>query len=189
MKGVKIRSSRSWYGPDFTPKPFQIPYIDNLGRYTGHTLYEWTCESRQAFATIYATISNRLINYCKRHNPWTIVKKHLRSIAMVSFVYSQNHSLHLWDRVLWMARNLTIRGRSLHKIGLHFFCKLSDNIRFVYGQVCSQTNWLFFRAERPRDKLLFEKRSLRLMKIRPKARSLFKVIAIDSAAHRAAKVL
>jgi hypothetical protein len=35
---------------------------------------------------------------------------------------------------------------------VRYLVKANENIRFVYSQVASQTNWLLFRAERPRDK-------------------------------------
>lgn len=153
--GLCIRSSNRWTGAKFFARARLLPYIDKLGRFTGHSPLEWVCGPSAYIATVTATISKRLFRYCLRHNPMRVVERNIERIVRCSYLYATTKNSYLWDRVLFCSRNLEKNGALMHRILLFFLCKTNDSIRFVYSQVCLQTNWLLFRAERPRDKFAF----------------------------------
>jgi len=155
-KAISIRSSTRWLDTFKTPNGgLSVPFIDELGRITGHTLYRWSCDPRSLITTVVATISNRLVRFCRRHNPWHIVRGHLKALLEASAYYAFSKNSYFWDRVLHFSRNLKKRGNLIRSTRLSFSSKWDDNKRFVYSQVTFQTNWLLFRAFRPRDKSHF----------------------------------
>lgn len=155
QKGISIRNSIRWLDCMKSPSGgFNVPFIDRLGRYTGHSLYKWACDPRSLIATTVSTISKRLVDYCRRHNPWYVVKRNLSRIVRASAYYAMSKNAYMWDRVLFFARNLEKNGSLLHRVTLFFVSKLDDHKRFVYSHVCFQTQWLLFRAKWPRDKSL-----------------------------------
>jgi len=164
-RAISVRNSKRWLrclplpNENGIGREYEIPYIDNLGRFTGHTIYRWACEPQVALATIISTVARKLLSYSRKHNKWWVVKKHFHSIVKAAYVYSISKNLWFWDRVLFFCRNLQSKGSLVHKYALKFLCKTDDNIRFVYSQVCLQTNWLLSQAKRPCDKsALNEKR-------------------------------
>jgi hypothetical protein len=155
-KGIKIRSSRSWISCFNTPNGgLEVPYIDGLGRFTGHTLYKWSCDPRSLIATTVSTIAHRAMVYARRHNKRYIVNRFSKAILGAAAYYAISKNSHFWDRFLYFCRNLQERGRLIHRLRLFFSSKWDDNKRFVISQVIFQTNWLLFRALRPRDKSHF----------------------------------
>jgi len=153
MKGVSVRSSLRWVDIlRFPTTPYDIPHIDRLGRYTGFTRYRWSCDPRSAIATVVATIASRLRAYCRRHNDARFIRQNDHRILRAAALYALTKNSYMWDRVLFFARNLEKRGKLIHTCLLRFLSKLDENNQFVYSQVSYQTNWLLFRALRPRDK-------------------------------------
>lgn len=152
--GFSFRTSRRWYPAPLFKRDWKLPYLNQLGKFTGHSIYEWTAFSPSVVSSITSSIATRLDRYCRKHNPRRFVDKNLKRIVAVSYLYACTRNDYLWDRVLFFCRNLQEKGPLLHRLFLKFLCKTSDSIRFVYSQVCSQTHWLLFRAERPRDKLV-----------------------------------
>jgi len=170
QKGVSIRSSCSWIDTFKTPNGgLDVPFIDKLGRFTGSTLYKWSCDPRSLIATVVSTISKRLVDYCRRHNKYSVIKKHLRSLLGASAYYAFTKDLRFWDRILFFCRNLQERGNLVHRLRLLFSSRWDDNKRFVYSQVIFQTDWLLFRAARPRDKSHFFKERARSRWSNPEA--------------------
>lgn len=155
-KAINIRSSRSWIQCFNTPNGgLNVPYIDNLGRFSGHTLYKWSCDPRSLVATVTSTIARRVMVYARRHNKAYLVRRYSKSILGAAAYYAMSKNSHFWDRILYFCRNLQKCGTLIHRLRLFFSSKWDDNKRFVISQVIFQTNWLLFRAFRPRDKSLF----------------------------------
>lgn len=156
MRGIMVRNSDRWADTSKIPHGvYNVPFIDNLGRYTGSTLYKWFCEPSQLVATTVATIARRLSNYCLRHNKRHIVLRNMPRILRASAYYAMSKNSWFWDRILFFSRNLEKHGNRILHWTIKFVNKGDDNKRFVYGQVSSQTNWLLFRAAKPRDKSLY----------------------------------
>lgn len=155
-RGVKIKSSTSWIDCAKTPNGgLNVPYIDRLGRFTGTTLYKWSCDPRSLVTTVISTVANRILTYARRHNKSHVVKQYSKALLGAAAYYSMSRNSHFWDRILFFCRNLQKNGKLVHKTRLFFSSKWDDNKRFVISQVIFQTNWLLFRALRPRDKSLF----------------------------------
>jgi len=155
-KGVNIRSSTSWIQCFNTPNGgLEVPYIDSLGRFTGHTLYRWSCDPRSLLMTTVSTIARRAMVYARRHNKSYIVNRFSKAILGAAAYYAMSKNAHFWDRFLFFCRDLQKRGSLIHRLRLFFSSKWDDSKRFVISQVIFQTNWLLFRAFRPRDKSLF----------------------------------
>jgi len=153
QKGVSIRNSTRWYDSMKLPcGPFRVPYYDKLGFDTGHELYSWACDPRQLVATCISTVARRLESHARRHNSEYIVRANARRLVQAATVFVLTKNTYLWDRILCFTRRLATHGKLIHRLSLSFLCKADESIRFVYSQVCLQTNWLLFRAERPRDK-------------------------------------
>jgi len=151
-EGLYFRNSVRWVEGESSNEEMHLPYIDRLGRYTGLTQARWHCDHRTHIATVTATVFRRLKSYALRHNKMHIVERNQDRLVRASFLYAATSNNYLWDRVLHFSRDLLERGTLIHKTVLKFLCKADDYIRFVYSHVCSQTKWLSFRAERPRDK-------------------------------------
>jgi hypothetical protein len=92
-----------------------------------------------------------------------VVRGYQRVILRAAAYYTLSKNSYFMDRILFFLRNLEKNGKTIHKTTLYFLSRGSEDKRFVYSQVCYQTNWLIFRAVRPRDKLphikLYERRS------------------------------
>lgn len=156
QKSVSIKSSTRWIDTWKTPNGgISVPFIDKLGRYTGQTVYRWSCDPRSLITTVVSTISKRLVSYCRRHNSKAVVNRHLKSLTGAAAYYAFTKDSHFWDRILFFCRNLQERGKLVHRLRLFHSSKWDDNKRFVYSQVIFQTNWLLSRAHGPRDKSLF----------------------------------
>jgi len=155
-KAISIKSSLRWIDTFKTPNGgLNVPFIDDLGRFTGTTLYKWSCDPRSIITTVVSTIAKRLVRYAIRHNKFRIVKKHYKSIVGAACYYAFTKDSHFWDRVLFFTRNLEKRGNLIHRLRLFFSSKWSDCKRFVISQVIFQTHWLLSRGKCPRDKLQF----------------------------------
>jgi len=163
-KSIKIKSSTRWLETFKTPNGgLAVPFIDRLGKFTGHTAYKWSCDPRSLIATCVATVASRLRQYAYKHNKCFIVKRHLKSILGAAAYYCFSKNNHFMDRILFFLRNLREKGNLVHKLRLFYSSKMDDHKRFVYSQVCFQTNWLLSQGTTPRDKSHFfssEKRTI-----------------------------
>jgi len=169
-KAISIKSSLRWIDTFKTPNGgLYVPYIDELGRITGHVLYKWSCDPRSLVATVISTVAKRLLKYCYRHNINRIVKKHLRPIVGAAAYYVITKDSHFWDRILFFARNLEKRGTLIHRLRLFYSSKWSDHKRFVISQVTFQTHWLLSRVLQPRDKLQFYREGKRTLWRKPES--------------------
>jgi len=156
-RAVSIKNSSRWY--DCFPLPdsgngweWKIPYINKVGKYTGHTVYRWNCAPQAALATIISTISKRLLFYARRHNKLHVVRRNYKRIVGAAYLYAVTKNAWFMDRILFFLRKLEERGNLIHKFTLKFLVKQDEYIRFVYSQVLLQTNWLLSQARRPCDK-------------------------------------
>lgn len=156
QKAVVIKSSTRWIDTYKTPNGgLGVPFIDKLGFYTGHLVYKWSCDPRSLITTVVSTITKRIVDYAHRHNKKSVVRKYKKPLFQAAAYYAFTKNSYFWDRILYFSRNLEKNGMLIHRLRLFFSSKWDDNKRFVYSQVIFQTNWLLFRASRPRDKSLF----------------------------------
>jgi hypothetical protein len=160
LPGAVLRKSLRWYEMNLpvAHTGWHIPFYDDLGRRTGHTLAVYSCDPRTYVASCTATVARRLVNYCRRHNNWNEVAKRLGPLCQVSFLYAVTKNDYMWDRILTFCRDLQKFGKLIHRIMLKFLVKTDENVRFVYSHVSFQTQWLLFRARAPRDKSVLESR-------------------------------
>jgi hypothetical protein len=105
----------------------------------------------QWFASVTATVNDRLIRlYCRR-NHYRYVTRHVRElIARAAVFYSATHNGYILDRLLANLRPK--RLKVFEKILYYVVCRLGANFRFVYSQTCLQVSWLLFRSKWIRDK-------------------------------------
>jgi len=156
QKAISIRASTAWIDTFKTPNGgLGVPFIDELGRFTGHLVYRWSCDPRSLISTVISTISSRIMKYARRHNKYHIVKRFSKALLGAAAYYAISKNSYFWDRVLFFSRNLEKKGSLIHRLRLFYSSKWDDNKRFVISQVIFQTNWLLFRVFRPRDKSLF----------------------------------
>lgn len=132
--------------------PYELPHIDRLGRFTGASKYTLACNPADVVSITVSTVYSRLKRYASAHNGSRVANKYLREILRVAAYYSLTKNSYYMDRILCFLRDLKKYGRLIHKVTLNFLAKCDADKRFVYGQVCYNTNWLIFRACRPRDK-------------------------------------
>lgn len=157
-RGAKIRKSKKWIsGYSYPLTGLNFPYIDELGRFTGQTLFRWSCDPRSFIASCVSTIAKRLERRARHYNRNWVVDRNLQRIVMVSAYYSMTSNNYLWDRVLFFTKNLEKYGTLLHRVLLRFVLNIGESKRFVYSHVCSQAKWLLFRAERPRVKPIHDR--------------------------------
>jgi hypothetical protein len=155
-RAISIRSSTRWIDAFKTPNGgLNVPFIDDLGRFTGLSAYRWSCDPRSLIATTTSTICSRLLKYCRKHNDPKVVKKRLHDLMEASAYYAFTKNAYFWDRILFFSRNLERYKKPLRSLRIFFTSKWDDQKRFVYSHVTFQTQWLLFRALLPRDKSLF----------------------------------
>jgi len=155
-RAISIRDSDRWLDTYKTPcGGLGVPYIDDLGRITGHLIHKWACDPKTLVASCISTVASRLLRYARRHNKRKLVGAHSKAIlgAASYYIFSQNHHFH--DRILFFLRDLSKRGTLIHRLRLFFSSKMDDDKRFVYSQTCFQVNWLLFQGTKPRDKSMF----------------------------------
>lgn len=156
VRGLNLRRSKRWLDayPRIGGAAYSLPLIDRLGRFTGASAYTLACNPSDVLSTTVATIHSRLKRYAHAHNRSRTVSKHLRLLLKVAAYYALTKNSYYMDRILYLIRHLEEKdtGKRIHATTLKYLVKCDADIRFVYGQVCYQTNWLIFRACRPRDK-------------------------------------
>lgn len=156
QKGIVIKASTAWIDTYRTPGGvLSVPFIDFLGRFTGYRVYRWDCDPRALVTTTIATVTRRLLNYCRRHNSKRTVNRLSKQLVGAATYYVLSKNSYFWDRVLFFSRDLEKRGNLISKLRLFFSSKWDDDKRFVCSQALYQANWLLSRVYRPRDKSLF----------------------------------
>lgn len=164
IRGAKIRNSKRWiHGTTQPLTGLSFPYIDHLGRYTGTTLFKWSCDPRSFVASVVSTIANRAFNRAVHYNGMKLALRSSERIIRAAFYYATSKNNYFWDRILFFLKNLKENGNLMSRFVLKWNLKTDENKRFVYSHVCSQTQWLLFRVERPRDKSAIMKRALPLL--------------------------
>jgi hypothetical protein len=152
VPGFLTRLSSRWYRHWETKVlPLPIPYIDHVGKFTIHQLGSWWMTPEQWFASVAATVNDRLFRlYCRR-NQYRYVTRHVRDLLTRAAVfYSATHNNYIFDRLLANLR--PNRLKVFEKILYYVVCRLGANFRFVYSQTCLQVSWLQFRSKWIRDK-------------------------------------
>lgn len=164
VRGAKIRNSKRWIAGISQPvTAMDFPFIDRLGRYTGSTLFKWSCDPRSFVASVVSTILNRLINRARHYNDWRLVESNSDRMVRAAFYYAISKNSYFWDRILFFVKNLKENGKLIQTFVSRQILKTDAHKRFVYGHACNQAQWLLFRAERPRDKSAIMKRALPLL--------------------------
>jgi len=153
---VSLRRSNAWLTrAKFPTTSVELPFIDHVGRFTGHSVYTVNWSPPAYLATVFATIWRRLkFLIVRRHGIGEFNKRQNLYMKCCAY-YALTKNIYFWNRLLSLSRKKegwkTVSG-VLHG----FSSKLDDNKWFVYGRVCLQTYWLTFRAVRPRDKSAFK---------------------------------
>lgn len=164
IRGAKIRNSKRWISGISQPvTAMDFPFIDRLGRYTGSTLFKWSCDPRSFVASVVSTILNRLINRARHYNDMRLVDCNSARLVRAAFYYAISKNSYFWDRILFFVKNLKENGKLIQTFVSRHILRTDAHKRFVYGHACNQAQWLLFRAERPRDKSAIMKRALPLL--------------------------
>jgi len=150
--GILVRESARWYR-FWETKVFAIPvpYISNVGKFTIHRLGVWRTTPETWYASVVATVFNRMLNLYSRRSGREFIDGSARTLIFrAASLYTFTHSNYAMDRLLanlWPKR-LSVFRRLIHQ----FSCKLGANFGFVYGQSKLQLLWLTYRSKWTRDK-------------------------------------
>jgi len=159
VKAVNIRESKKWAtDQEFVRAPAGLPLLDEVGKYTGSVSYIVDIHPAAYIGSVVSTVYTRLRAFTRRHNKSerNFDNKWKNLLLRASAYYALTKNSYFWDRVLACVRHRTNRRRISGMI--HYFShKLDDYKWFLYSQCCLQTNWLTFRANRPRDKSSLER--------------------------------
>jgi len=153
MHSYKMKLSKRWV-PNYSEsclREFRFPYIDKVGKMSMSTLFTWTCHPLQGIASISSTVYSRLQKVIIRRHGLSALLRHYKVLFKVSAIYAITSNTWLMDRVLGMSQRKS-GLKNVKGFLVRFERRLDVSQRFVYSQVCSQTNWLTSRAERPRAK-------------------------------------
>lgn len=176
IRGAKIRNSKRWISGIAPPLTgLNFPYINKLGQFTGTTLFKWYGDPRSFIASVISTIANRIVNRALQYNSMRTVVKCTDKIVRAAFYYAISKNSYFWDRILFFTKDLEKNRNLLHKFVLKWVLRTDVHKRFVYGHVCNQTQWLLFRAERPRDKSAIMRRALPLLSFERSESALHKI--------------
>jgi len=149
---VSLRRSNAWLtNKKFPTTSCELPLIDEVGRFTGYGVYRVNWAPSAYLATVFATIWRRLKFFILRKSTIGEFNKRQHLYMKCCAYYALTKNLYFWNRLLVLVRKeegWKVISRLLHR----FSSKLDDYKWFVYSGVCLQTNWLTFRAVRPRDK-------------------------------------
>jgi hypothetical protein len=136
-----------------------LPLIDKLGFITGDIAHTTMMKPSAYIATSVSTISQRALRHVLRNNkskigPW----RYKKMITSYSFTYLVTKSKWMWDRFLYLSKDLPKNIKILEAINRRLLSRQDDYTRFVHSHVSHETKWLLFRAKRPRDKSCLHKR-------------------------------
>lgn len=153
-----MRTSMRWFDVKTSKRVFTpIPFVSKSGKFSVNTLCYWTAYPEQIVATLSSTVLSRLKKIIARRFSWRYCKENLRLLAKISFLYTVTHSDYLMDRFLGILKRKANTGLA-HRFLYHSTCKLGEDDRFVYNQLCNMSLWLSFRCRTcKRDKPSMEK--------------------------------
>jgi hypothetical protein len=150
--GVLVRASTRWFRHWKTVKySIPVPYIDHVGKFTICRLGRWLTYPEVWFASVTATISDRLLAlYLRRskfRNPGVRTRLLIYKIATY---YAFTHSSYVYDRILanMFPKRLNIAARILS----YHSSNLGADFRFVHDQAQFIASWSLFRSKWIRDK-------------------------------------
>jgi hypothetical protein len=151
--GYSYKTSIRWFpgGPDKN-RDYGLPYITNAGRITNSIVYRWKCQPSQIVTTLISTVHSRLLKVMlKRIGKRAFKSSHFLLKCAAYYVLTRDD--YFLSRILGAFKNRSEKPAK----GVLRKCepKMDDKTRFVYRQLCFQSNWLTSRAERPRDKSRF----------------------------------
>lgn len=154
VRAISVKKG-NWLGlSDDFMKPFELPFIDHCGKFTGCTLYRSVMNQQDYIATLIATVAKRIDSWAWSHSK--ILKKDtsfLKTlVTRVSTIYVLTKNSYFIDRILVLLKNFQRHKKAITGLVAHFANKLDANKGFIYGQACSHAHWLTSRASRPRDK-------------------------------------
>lgn len=164
MPGIRVKKSKRWGPPGPEVQDMPLPLINHLGQFTGVTLYKVPCTASQYVATVVATVGSRLESLLVRHQGRRVAVKSRWLVARSAYYYAASKNEWFLDRFIALTRNWEKGKKVIFSYLSKFVAKLDAYNRFVYGQVCLQTHWLFTRGPKsvPRDKsFLLESRLLK----------------------------
>jgi len=149
--GMRFRTSLRWFDTNHDQLMVRsVPFISKVGKLTVYTLYYWKCYQHQLFASLIATVYQRLQSILyKRYKGKG--SRYFKVALKVAIVYALTHDDRLIDRFLGASSNgrPVAAAQSLAHIGVS---NLDGKQRFVYSQAYLQGTWLRYLALRPRDK-------------------------------------
>jgi hypothetical protein len=160
VPGLQVKKSKRWATDKVPSGPYKLPYISKCGKFTGVSLGTFSSSPVQVVATVVATILSRARHWVHQHNSYSVVVKHRRLILRSAYYYAVSHNSWFWDRFLFLSKELEKNKNIIYSLSVRFMSKMDDYNRFVYSQVCIQTNWLLFRGRYPsarRDKSNYRK--------------------------------
>lgn len=152
IPGLQVKKSKRWATEQVPSGAYKLPYISKCGKFTGVSLGTFSSTPTQVVATIMATILSRARHWVYNHNSYSAVVKHRRLIIRSAYYYAVSHNSWFWDRFLFLSKEIEKNKNIICALSLRFMSKLDDYNRFVYSQVCVQTNWLLFRGRYPSDR-------------------------------------
>jgi hypothetical protein len=155
MLGYEVRETKRWADDGQKESKFRLPFIETKGHFSGVALATVSCEPQQFVASTVSTIASRLRKHCMLHNENHMVYRVRNLIVRSAYYYMVSRNDWFLDRFLVLSKDLKKNVGSISHHLARFISRLDEYNRFVYSQVSFQTNWLFTRALRPRDKSNF----------------------------------
>lgn len=159
LEGIEVKRTSRWIdGPQLISE-YNIPYIDKWGRISGSTFATVRCSPQQFVATIVATVTQRLKRIATRYNGHGAVIRNSKLLVKAAYYYAVSKNDWFRSRFVELSKSIRENRRIMNGLTFKFLAKMDDYTRFVYSQVYFQTNWLFSRAQWPRDKSRFFSKS------------------------------
>jgi hypothetical protein len=153
LEGYVIRRTSRWVHPSALPVQVGLPIIYKNGQIGGSPQATARFLPHQHVATIVSTVVSRLRNHCLLHNHHRVVVKFKQLLVKAAYYYAVSKNDWFLDRFIALSKEgLEIRRKPIVGLLSKFLTRMDDYNRFVYSQVCFQTNWLYSRACWPRDK-------------------------------------
>lgn len=138
-----------------------VPYITPSGKISALRLGTWHCTPEQWFASVLATVYNRLLHTWNKRTKGSKKKYKEAPSVILKFatLYIFKRSNYEFDRFFANLRPGRVGvAESLYS---RYARNMDDNFRFVSSQASFDAHWLTFRAKRPRDKSIKIKSSQR----------------------------
>jgi len=152
VPGYKFRISDRWSLKSniLQYSTYRIPYFSVSGKFSGFFLGNWRTTPKALFASNVSTVYQRLRNLLLGRHKFSYVNSLTTVILRCACLYVITQDAKIIDRFLGTMKRRA--KAAVKRLLYNFASKLDGNERFVLNQVCLQTNWFTFRAERPCDK-------------------------------------